>query len=158
MNYVRCDDVPVVFATIIHDPDEPTLSPGSLISRSGGREKKEPGNEFVNEQQKPSGLLTYSGIGEGLTFPFQPAKVCMLPESGRIYHPAPGKIGGVGLIKSSLAIEISPNFEYQHGTQQEQDPPSHFNWQGVCYSLDNSLWKIIESSEVLKLRKRTGLE
>ena len=27
----------------------------------------------------------------------------MFPESGRVYHPAPDKVGGVGLIKSSLA-------------------------------------------------------
>ncbi|KAJ7383139.1 hypothetical protein OS493_030289 [Desmophyllum pertusum] len=102
MNYIRCDDLPVVFSTIIEDSDDTSNSPG---------------------------LLTYSGIGETLTFPFEPEKVCMLPESGRIYHPGPEKVGGAALIKSSLAIEMSPHFEYRKGNQ-ENDPPTHFNWKG----------------------------
>ena len=126
MNYIRCDDVPVVFATIIEDADGGSRSPG---------------------------LLTYSGIGETLTFPFQPEKVCMLPESGRIYHPGPEKVGGVALIKSSLAIELSPHFEYQKGNQ-ENDPPTHFNWKGICHELDNSVWNHLRSAEVEELRKR----
>ena len=125
MNYIRCEDVPIVFASIVEDPE-------------GG--------------QSLPGLLTYSGIGEGMTVLFYPEKVCMLPESGRIYHPAPEKVGGVGLIKSSLAIEISPHFEYRCGSQ-EKDPPSHFNWKGVTYTLDNSLWKIMKSNEVQELKK-----
>lgn len=126
INYIRCDDVPVVFATIIEDADGGSRSPG---------------------------LLTYSGIGETLTFPFQPEKVCMLPESGRIYHPGPEKVGGVALIKSSLAIELSPHFEYQKGNQ-ENDPPTHFNWKGICHELDNSVWNYLRSAEVEELRKR----
>ena len=69
--------------------------------------------------------LTYSGIGPSLTFPFQPTKVCMLPESGRIYHPGPQKAGGVGLIKSSLGIELSSHFEYEQGSE-EKDPALTF--------------------------------
>lgn len=126
MNYIRCDDLPVVFSTIIEDSDNTSKSPG---------------------------LLTFSGIGDTLTFPFQPEKVCMLPESGRIYHPGPEKVGGVALIKSSLAIELSPHFEYRKGIQ-ENDPPTHFNWKGVCYELDNSMWKCLRSSEVEELMKR----
>ena len=126
MNYIRCDDLPVVFSTIIEDSDNTSGSPG---------------------------LLTFSGIGDSLTFPFQPEKVCMLPESGRIYHPGPEKVGGAALIKSSLAIELSPYFEYRKGVQ-DNDPPTHFNWKGICYELDNSMWKCLRSSEVDKLMKR----
>ena len=126
MNYIRCDDLPVVFSTIIEDSDTTSESPGRL---------------------------TFSGIGDTLTFPFQPEKVCMLPESGRIYHPGPEKVGGAALIKSSLAIELSPCFEYRKGVQ-ENDPPTHFNWKGVCYELDNSMWKCLRSSEVEELIKR----
>lgn len=128
MNYIRCDDLPVVFATIIEDSD-------------------------VSANQSP-GLLTFSGIGDNLTFPFQPEKICMLPESGRIYHPGPEKVGGVALIKSSLAIELSPYFEYRKGNQ-DSDPPTHFNWKGMCYELDNSMWKCLRSAEVDELIKRT---
>ena len=111
LNYIRCDDLPVVFATIIEDPDD----------------------------IKAPGQLTFSGTGDILTFPFQPEKVCMLPESGRIYHPGPQKVGGVALVKSSLAIELSPYFEYRKGNQ-DHDSPTHFNWKGICYELDNSMW------------------
>jgi len=128
MNYIRCDDLPVVFSTIIEDSDNTSKSPG---------------------------LLTFSGIGDTLTFPFQPEKVCMLPESGRIYHPGPEKVGGAALIKSSLAIELSPCFEYRKGAQ-ENDPPTHFNWKGVCYELDNSMWSYLRSSEVEELMKRNS--
>lgn len=127
MNYIRCDDVPVVFATIIEDPGDSNQSPG---------------------------LLTFSGVGDMMTFPFQPEKVCMLPESGRIYHPGPEKVGGVALIKSSLAIELSPHFEYRKGNQ-EKDPPTHFNWKGIRYELDNSMWKCLRSAEADELIKRT---
>ena len=127
LNYIRCDDLPVVFATIIDDPDD----------------------------IKAPGLLTFSGTGDILTFPFQPEKVCMLPESGRIYHPGPQKVGGVALVKSSLAIELSPYFEYRKGNQ-DHDSPTHFNWKGICYELDNSIWKFLRSAEVEKLIGRTN--
>lgn len=127
LNYIRCDDLPVVFATIIEDPDE----------------------------IKAPGQLTFSGTGDILTFPFQPEKVCMLPESGRIYHPGPQKVGGVALVKSSLAIELSPYFEYRKGNQ-DHDSPTHFNWKGICYELDNSMWKFLRSAEVDKLIGRTN--
>ena len=127
-NYIRCDDVPVVFANV-------TEVSGSTEGLSVD-------------------ALTYSGIGSSLTFPFQPTKVCMLPESGRIYHPGPQKAGGVGLIKSCLGIELSSHFEYEQGSE-EKDPPSHFNWKGVRYELDNSLWEVLRSKEVEELKQRS---
>ena len=66
----------------------------------------------------------------------------------------PEKVGGVALIKSSLAIELSPHFEYKKG-DQDNDPPTHFNWKGICYQLDNSMWKCLRSAEVDELIKRT---
>ena len=125
LNYIRCDDTPVVFATITEN----------------------------NSSDESFDVLTYSGIGLLLTFPFQPTKICMLPESGRIYHPGPAKSGGVGLIKSSVAIELSSHFEYKPGAQ-ENDPPTHFNWKGVRYELDNSLWGILRNKEVDNLKQR----
>lgn len=66
----------------------------------------------------------------------------MFPESGRIYHPADKKHGGVGLVKSSLGIELSGGFEFRN-KDNESEPPSHFNWNGKTYELDNSLWSEI---------------
>ena len=68
--------------------------------------------------------------------PFEPEKVCMLPKSGRIYHPAPENGGGVGLIKSSIAIELSTMFEF---ASSEMEPPSHFTWKGKRYTLTNEV-------------------
>lgn len=123
-NYVRCDDVPFVFSTLIE-----------------------------GDENSPFGLLTCNGMAEAYTFPFQPEKICMLPESGRIYHPGPEKAGGIGLIKSSLAFELSANFEYRQ-RNQETDPPTHFHWMTKTFELDNSLWDVIRSDEVNRLREK----
>ena len=108
LNYLQCDDRPIVYTSITNNSD--------------------------GTQQ----LLTINGT-EKLTYPFQPEKICMFPESGRIYHPSAEKYGGVGLIKSSLGIELSPYFEFRD-KDSECEPPSHFNWNGKTYKLDNSLW------------------
>ena len=108
LNYLQCDDRPIVYTSITNNSDD--------------------------TQQ----LLTINGT-EKLTYPFQPEKICMFPDSGRIYHPTEEKYGGVGLIKSSLGIELSPCFEFRD-RDNEYEPPSHFNWKGKTYTLDNSLW------------------
>lgn len=86
-------------------------------------------------------LLSYGGTGHLLTVVFDPTKICMLPESGRIYHPGPDRAGGVGLIKSSLAIELSKNFSYDHG--DDTQPPTHFTWKDVKYVLTNEIIPVI---------------
>src|SRR5687768_15509398 len=48
--------------------------------------------------------LCYGHAGETQSVPFVPSEVCMVSETGRVYHPAKDAHGGVGLIKSSLAI------------------------------------------------------
>ncbi|PRD19440.1 UNVERIFIED_CONTAM: UPF0598 protein [Trichonephila clavipes] len=58
----------------------------------------------------------------------------MLPESGRIYHPGPEATGGVGLIKSSLAIQLSQKFIYQN-KENTDDMPISFVWKGVEHNL-----------------------
>lgn len=57
-----------------------------------------------------------------------------MSKSGRIYHPAHVTVGGIGLVKSSLAIEFSKYFDFKEG---EDKKPTHFNWQGNKYDLDN---------------------
>lgn len=69
----------------------------------------------------------------------------MYPESGRVYHPAPQKMGGVGLVRSVLAIELSKHFEFKDG---EMSPPTSFTWNGVLYELTNELFDIIEKNPV----------
>lgn len=92
----------------------------------------------MNNPDNGQELLAINGT-EKLTYPFQPENICMFPETGRIYHPTEEKYGGVALIKSSLGIELSSCFEFR-GRNNEAEPPSHFNWNGKTYELDNSLW------------------
>lgn len=87
MNYIRCDDLLVVFVIIIEDFDD--------------------NNIF--------GVLIFSGIGDILIFSFELEKVCMLLESGRIYYLGLEKVGGVVFIKFSFVIELSFYFEYRKG-------------------------------------------
>ncbi|XP_074684307.1 UPF0598 protein C8orf82 homolog [Strix aluco] len=85
-------------------------------------------------------LLSYCGGGERLAVPFQPESLVMLPENGRLYHPAPAKTGGVGLVRSALAFEWSPFFEYGEGPAQ---PPTHFIWEGRRYRLTEELLPLL---------------
>ena len=84
-----------------------------------------------------SELLSYGGTGDKLTVPFQPDKLCMLPEGGRVYHAGPEKLEGVGLVKSSLAIELSRFFVYEEGAS-ENSAPVGFRWRGRLWTIDGS--------------------
>ncbi|XP_014358500.2 UPF0598 protein CG30010 [Papilio machaon] len=102
-NYIRCDDVPIVYTHIIT-------------------------NNTCSDH-----FLTYGYAGDLLKVKFIPDKIFMLPETGRVYHPADDKYGGVGLVRSKLAIELSKYFEFGNG---ELNPPTHFTWQNNNYKLD----------------------
>lgn len=100
---------------------------------------------FTHLLQGASGeLLSYCGGGDRLAVPFQPHRMVMLPENGRVYHPGPEKAGGVGLVKSALAFELSPCFEYEQGPSQ---PPTHFRWQDKRHILTNELLQLIRDEE-----------
>ena len=108
---MRCDDRPIVFTHHVDPRDE---------------------------SEHEHGYLSYGGAGNKLTVPFEPSKIYALPGSGRLYHPSVERVGGVGLIKSSLAIELSRSFEFCDGPE-ETSAPTHFNWKGSRFALDNSL-------------------
>ncbi|XP_077982897.1 UPF0598 protein CG30010-like [Glandiceps talaboti] len=126
-NFIRCDDRPIVYSHILEVPDE-------------------------DEPDEVKNVLSYGGTGDKLTIDFEPQKLCMLPQSGRIYHPAKAKVGGVGLIKSSLAIDISKYFEF--GEAGEYAPPTHFNWKHKRYELTNELWELMEDDEKQELKMK----
>lgn len=107
MNYVRCDDLPIVFTKLLSIDDEQYLS--------------------------------YNNGEDKLVYPFTPEQICMEPETGRVYHPAPEKYGGVGLLKSSMAMEWSKYFEYTDSESHECLPPSYFTWNGKRYELKNDI-------------------
>ena len=66
----------------------------------------------------------------------------MQMETGRVYHPGPEKVGGVGLVKSKLAIQISPKFIFDNG---ENVSPTKFVWDNQHYELTQELVPILES-------------
>lgn len=101
-NYVRCDDVPIVFTGL--------------------------------EKVRGELVLAYNYCGTELALPFQPHKLYMSRSSGRIYHPGPERLHGVGLIKSQMAIDFSHGFQFD-----EVGIPIHFTFNSTTYRLDNSL-------------------
>ena len=90
-------------------------------------------------------VLSFGGAEDRLTVPFHPEKVCMLPWTGRIYHPGPDRAGGVGLIKSAMAIAMSKDFEF--GPEGEYAPPVAFNWKGQRHELTNELLQLVQEEE-----------
>ncbi|CAL1263418.1 unnamed protein product, partial [Larinioides sclopetarius] len=117
-NFVRCDDLPVVFTHVLE-----------------------------TENSNDTYYLSY-GYTDFLKVKFEPEKLCMLPESGRVYHPGPESTGGIGLIKSSLAIQFSQKFIYGNKNNIDEMPIS-FLWKGIEYPLtDETLQKL----KILKLQ------
>lgn len=110
-NFLRCDDRPVVFTHVLQSPTEPQ-----------------------GEQE----LLSYCGGAEKLSVLFRPEALYMHPVSGRVYHPCSELSGGVGLVRSALAIELSPFFVYTQERDQSGQP-TYFVWAGQKHALTNEL-------------------
>jgi len=108
-NFVRCDDLPIVFTELIHT------------------------DESDNDKAGGDRLLYAGGT---LYVPFEPSQVMMLPDTGRVYHSGPVRTGGVGLIKSSLAIELSRLFQFEDGNTSL---PTHLTWRDKTYTLSNEI-------------------
>ncbi|XP_019740515.1 UPF0598 protein C8orf82 homolog [Hippocampus comes] len=107
-NFLRCDDRPVVFTHLLQDA-------------TGDRD-----------------LLSFCGGADKLTVSFNPEALFMHPATGRVYHPCSERTGGVGLVKSSLAIELSPSFVYA-SERGQSGPPTHFLWRKRQHVLSNQL-------------------
>ncbi|XP_065674996.1 UPF0598 protein CG30010 isoform X2 [Hydra vulgaris] len=91
-------------------------------------------------------FLAFNGLGDLITVPFQPSKLFMFPSTGRIYHPAAEKVGGVGILKTSLAVQLSSGFVFSECSNNFS--PTHFIWKGKKILLDNSLSTMLRSQEV----------
>lgn len=102
---------------------------------------------FTHLLQSPAGppavmgdqeLLSYCGGAEKLSVPFRPEALYMHSVNGRVYHPCLKSGGGVGLVRSALAIELSPFFVYAEDDRQTGQP-THFLWRGQKHRLTNEL-------------------
>ncbi|NXM74595.1 CH082 protein, partial [Serilophus lunatus] len=87
-------------------------------------------------------LLSYCGGGSRLALPFQPEQLAVFPGNGRLYHPAPERAGGLGLVASALASQWSSAFLFLQGPQQ---PPTHFLWEGKRYRLRGELLGLLRA-------------
>ena len=61
--------------------------------------------EFLLFRDSDSPRLSFGHAGKLLTVPFEPGKLCMEPETGRVYHPGPNMTGGIGLVSDKLNIQ-----------------------------------------------------
>ncbi len=155
-NYIRCDDLPIVYTHlldhnghVIEDIEtcgqiEPVIHSTNVLENHGLTNLEDSLSQNVSERPTNTSKvesierLSYGGTGNILSVPFEPEKLCMLPESGRVYHTGPEHLGGVGLVKSSLALELSRFFVYSEGAK-ESEAPMAFKWRGRMYELDNSV-------------------
>ncbi|KAK9510596.1 hypothetical protein O3M35_005342 [Rhynocoris fuscipes] len=102
-NYIRCDDVPLVYSHVI----------------------EKDGND----------MFCYGNAGDLMFNRFEPEKIFMNPDTGRVYHPCDARFGSIGLVKSKLAIEFSKLFTFENG---ENNPPTKFKWKNKIYDLDTA--------------------
>ncbi|KAJ7986345.1 hypothetical protein DPEC_G00338960 [Dallia pectoralis] len=120
-NFLRCDDRPLVFTHLMPAiRDTATVSAGAM-GESGAPEQ-----------------LSFCWGGDKLSVPFHPESLYMQPSSGRVYHPCSEHLGGVGLVRSALAMELSPFFVYPPG-QGQSGQPTHFLWAGQRHTLTNEV-------------------
>lgn len=87
-------------------------------------------------------IFCYNHAENLLSVPFQPFKIFMNPENGRVYHPAPEKTGSIGLIMSKLAIEFSKTFVFE----EENESPTHIYWNGIKHRLLNDWYYKVNSN------------
>ncbi|XP_015440434.1 PREDICTED: UPF0598 protein CG30010, partial [Dufourea novaeangliae] len=111
-NFIRCDDLPIVFTKVVQLQN--------------------------NETGIKEDWFGYAYAEELLMVPFEPEKLYMNIQTGRVYHPASDKAGGVGLVRSKIAIEFSSLFNFENG---EEHSPTHFVWKNQRYSLDSEWCK-----------------
>ncbi|KAG0730385.1 UPF0598 protein C8orf82 [Chionoecetes opilio] len=77
-----------------------------------------------------------------------------LVETGRVYHPALERMGGVGLVRSKLAIQLSTHFIFGEG---EEQAPTHLEWGGRELRLSQSVVPVLQGLEHVR-RHSLGLE
>lgn len=130
-NFVRSDDRPIVFTKCVLM--EPPKSKRSKTTEGG-------------ESTEASWFLEYGHAGSLLVHKFSPSMICMVPSTGRVYHPGPEATGGVGLVADKLAILWSQEARFNFGEGEDQ-PPTEFRWRGTEYKLQNKLLELMTEEE-----------
>jgi len=136
-NFVRSDDRPIVFTKCVLMEQPP---------KSKKKSKTQDGSSESSSEEEPSWYLEYGHAGELLVHKFSPSMICMVPATGRVYHPGPEATGGVGLVADKLAILWTQEGRITFG-EGEDDPPTHFRWRGTEYELENKLLEKMTEEE-----------
>lgn len=89
----------------------------------------------------------YAHADQNIVEKFEPEKIYMSPDSGRVYHPAKQQYGSIGLIRSKLAIEFSKDFEFDINGKS----PTHFTWRDIRHKLETDWLKDIRLGNRTKL-------
>lgn len=89
-------------------------------------------------------MLSFAHAGTELQIEFEPQKIYMSSDTGRVYHPAHTQYGSIGLVRSKMAIEFSKHFEFKAG---ESAPPTHFTWNNHRHELQTEWLKHIQLPE-----------
>ncbi|XP_046400025.1 UPF0598 protein CG30010 [Ischnura elegans] len=140
-NFIRYDDTPIVYTQVIQGDIKPK-SRGRKASDVSGPKNVQINNQTplsINVKEEDIGTavdsyhLSCNYTGEDLCVPFQPEMVFVSNTEGRVYHPAIPEVGGVGLIKSSLAFLFSERFRFDNGVDER---PTHIMWGGSLHKLN----------------------
>lgn len=107
MNYIKSEELPIVYNKIVTKDEAMNLKQFETV--------------FKKTATTPNhnGYLLYAG--DQLWVPFEPSRLSVNPETGRLYHPCADHLGGVALIASALASELSNRFKYLHAATDAED-------------------------------------
>jgi len=92
----------------------------------------------VLDEDSSEPLLSFNQGGRFLTSPFVPSAISMDPSTGRVYHPASDKVGGVGLVADKLSILWTKEGRFEFGNGEDR-PPTSFRWKSDDIKLDNKI-------------------
>lgn len=126
-NFIRCDDVPIVYTHIVPITDAPNKF-NLIIAYS----------DLVYPFNPESLYMLPESIKNENDSDDEDNDGNILKHGGRIYHEAEEKFGNYGLIRSILAQEIGNLF-----ILNEEKVPIIFKWNGLEYKLNNKLSTIV---------------
>ena len=125
-NYIRCDDLPIVF-THLYTQNSTELSAVDV-------------QDLQQFDTNSEYFLSYGSYKGRLRVKFEPSSLCMHPGNGRLYHVGPPRAGGVGLVRSLLADELSKFFVFGN---ENNKSPTHFKVNGESVALTQEILPLI---------------
>ncbi|XP_065200599.1 UPF0598 protein CG30010-like isoform X2 [Planococcus citri] len=85
-------------------------------------------------------MISHNHAGNLLILPFEPMKIYVHLENGRVYHPGPKKTGFIGLVQSKLAIEFSKSLIFDANNKA-----TRFIWKNNEYQLNHRWLEDVEN-------------